>query len=903
MLLASAFVLLTHAHLHAHQPIMEVASDTPHHSLPPSAAAHDAAQITTVASPNLTITKLPPPSSSTPLYHAAVPTTTTPVSSTSVLKSPQAFSSTVAGMEYYHLSSPSSRAFHQHQHQLTPSLSSAYCPSSAPPLSLPPSHYHYYDSASYADESVVSSVDDYALLSTVQSTTSDELVSHFDQQDDKPAGHDKYEMEAADCSRLLSFTPGLQPVAAPLHIEYEDAYGSESSIASSSATASPVYPSSSLPPLSPSLAGQLSSASSVHTELSTHAQSHVQSNPPSPHDEQSPAPPSTHASTHALQPHNDVNMTAYTPHPSASSIFYEPHTSPQPLSQPRHLLLPPAMPATTALSPPAALSLLSHAHFPVVPLTPSDSVCSAPFLPPVTGSPFPFSPPVPLGQTANGGSGMAAADYVAASYNKLKAAAATMVQTRPTDRHSWAMGSKIELPATKKAASKAAKAKKNAAIKKDKKRKRDESDDSDSDNDTDSSDSSSSSDSDSDDDSSFSASSTRRRTHTTSSSSTTTRRKPLSKKERNKMSASAYRKRKKAHIVALHGVADTLKTTVTQQSDMIDSITNENKALREQLSFIQKLFGTSSAFLMPQKEKEKGKAVEEKEKVGAPLPIALSASPKIAAVVPPPNSVALIATVIVSGQVTVLSPEAEKLDLSAPLLKPAQPETEVTVKKESDGKPLHTEQDAATATTAVATTLSTVSSAQRASIFLFVIFTCFLLFNPNSLHAPLSDLAFNQLTASFLNHQYNGDIDIPFATFTSATQHSTSPASPLSFLSSFYPASAASLLSPESVVRQFMDGGLGDESFFAELLDRTYVPLVRLVGEEAAQSAIMRLAGGMLTLQLKRQQPAVVAMEGGGDGGGGLVDVVKVKTETEVDLVTDSSSAVVPMVDVPIATQ
>jgi len=509
---------------------------------------------------------------------------------------------------------------------------------------------------------------------------------------------------------------------------------------------------------------------------------------------------------------------------------------------------------------------------------------------------------------------MAAADYVAASYSKLKAAAATIVQTRPNGRRNW-MGSKIELPATKKAASKVAKAKKIAATKKDRKRKRDESDDSDSDSESSdsSSGSSSSSDSDSDADNS-SLSSTRRRTSsTTTASSSHPKRKPLSKKERNKMSASAYRKRKKAHIDALHGVADTLKSTVAQQSDMIDEITNENKALREQLSFIQKLLGSSSAFLMPKKEKpgsgkgkEKEKVVEEVEKVvvaplvGAPLPVAQPASPKLVAVVAPPCAVAPIATVNTAGRLTVLSPEAEKLDLSALLPKPAQPEPEVTVKKEgSEEKPMQAEQPTITTTTAVAP--SNVSSAQRASIFLFVIFTCFLLFNPNSLHAPLSDLAFTQLTASFLNHQYNGGVDIPFATFTSSSSplHSQS-VSPLSFLSSFTSASAAAMLSPEAVVRQFLDGGMGDESFFSEVLDRTYAPLVRLVGEEAAQAAIMRLAGGMLTLQLKRQQSAT--KEAGGGVVEGVMDVVKVESE-EVEGEAESEVRVMAMADVPIASQ
>ena len=801
------------------------------------------------------------------------------------MKSPQSFSSPLGGMDCYHLSSPSSRTFHAHQ--LTPSLSSAYCSSSAPPLSLPPSHYHYYDAASYADESVVSSVDDYALLSSVHSTTSDEHLSHFDhhdQQRDKPAAHDKYDSGPVD-TRLLNFTPTLQPVAAPSHIEYDDAYGSESSVASSSAAPSPVFQSSSLPPLSPMLAGQLSSSSSVHTDLSTHAQS----NPPSPCEDQSPAPSSLPSSVLPPQPHNDT-AADYTQHPSASSIFYEPHTSPQPYPQSRHLLPPPSTPPTAPLPPNASFSLLSHAHYPVVPLTPPDSVCSAPFLPPITGSPFPFSPPVPLGQSANGGSGMAAADYVAASYSKLKAAAATMVQTRPNSHRDW-IGAKIELPATKKAASKVAKARKQAASKKDRKRKRDESEDSDSDSDSSDSSSSSSSDSDSDAGDS-SASSTRRRT----SASSTPRRKPLSKKERNKVSASAYRKRKKAHIVALHSVADTLKTTVAQQSDMIDSITNENKALREQVSFMQKLFGTSSSFLAPPKVREA--VVGEKEKVGAPPPVALPASPKLTAAVPPPTAVAPIATVNASGQVTVLSPEAEKLDLSALLLKPSQPELEVTVKKESEEAPQQAEQPT---TTSTAATPSSVSSAQRASIFLFVIFTCFLLFNPNSLHAPLSDMAFSQLTASFLSHQYSGGVDVPFAAFTSTTPLPASP-SPLSFLASFSSASAASLLSPEAVVRHFLNSGMGDESFFAEVLDRTYAPLVRLVGEEAAQSAIMRLAGGMLTLQLKRQH-AAAAMEGGGEPMEASAKVVKVETEDELDVRVDSGLTVVAMTDVPVVSQ
>ena len=826
---------------------MEVASDLPHQQLHQSTAAHDAAVTTpdTTNTPAVTVTESL--SRSTPLHHA-ISITATPLSSSSVaVKAFQPFSAAQGSMECYNLSSPSSRLFHS-THQLTP-LSSVHCPSSAPPLSLPPSHYHYFDGASYADESVVSSVDDYALLSSVHSTTSDELLSHFDQHDDKPTAHDKYvEGGAVDTSHLLSFTPCLQPIAAPPSVEYEDAYGSESSVASSSAAPSPIFQSSSLPPLSPTLAGQLSSSSSVHTDLSTHPRS----TPHTPCDVHSPAPPNTPTFIQPQQSHSDMDAAYTQQHPSASSIFYEPHTSPQPHTQCRHLLPPPIVSAAP-MPPLATFSGQSHALYPVVPLAPSDSVCSAPFLPPVTGSPFPFSPPIPLGHTADGGSGMAAADYVAASYSKLKAAAATMVQTRPNDRRDWT-AAKIELPATNRAASRAAKARKRAAGKNGgRKRKRDESEDSDSDSDSTNSSSSSSSSSDSGSDSDEStATSARRRISASGSVSSGPRRKPLSKKERNKVSASAYRKRKKAHIVALHGVADTLKTTVVQQSDMIDSITNENKALREQLSFIQKLFGTSTSFLAPQKEKAE-----------ASLPVARSTSPELTAAVPPPSAVAPIATVCTSEPVTVT--EADKLDQSAPLLKSIVQEPEVTVKKEAEGPSV-----------TAAMIPSSVSSAQRASIFLFVIFTCFLLFNPQSLHTPLTDISFTQLTASFLNFQYSGGVDIPCA----ATASPLSPASPLSFLSSLSSASAASLLSPEVVMRRFLDGSMGDESFFAEVLERTYAPLVRLVGEEAAQSALMRLAGGMLTLQLKRQ-PAVVAMEGGGGPVEAGSERLKVETETE----------------------
>ena len=550
--------------------------------------------------------------------------------------------------------------------------------------------------------------------------------------------------------------------------------------------------------------------------------------------------------------------------------------------------------------PPHAPFSLSHSSYPVAPLAPSDSVCSAPFLPPVTGSPFPFSPPVPLGHSANGASGMAAAEYVAASYDKLKAAAATMVQTKPNSRRSW-MGAKIELPATKKAASKVAKAKSQAAAKKDKKRKRDDSDDdddSDTDTDTASSGSSSASSSSGSDSDTRSASIRRRLAGSSASSAgfAPKRKKQLSKKERNKMSASAYRKRKKAHIDALHGVADTLKVTVAEQSDLIDSITSENKALREQLSFIQKLLGSSSAFLMPKKEqsKRKGKDGEkeavkgDKETVGAPLPVALPASPKLAPKLSTPSVVAPMATVNAMGHVTLLSAEAEKLDLSALVSKAATAETEVTVKQEVPATP---EVNKGTADTTPATTVvaaSQMSASQRAGIFLFVIFTCFLLFNPNSLHEPLSDITFNQLTASFLDHQYNGGIDLPYATFTSQLPLlSLSPSALLTASASAFPSTAATAcsfsLSPEAVMRQFLGGGLGGEAFFAAVLERTYAPLVRLVGEEATQSAIMRLAGGMLSLQLKRQQAAAdVSTQVGGYVKEDGPEVVKAEQEAEV---------------------
>ncbi len=66
-------------------------------------------------------------------------------------------------------------------------------------------------------------------------------------------------------------------------------------------------------------------------------------------------------------------------------------------------------------------------------------------------------------------------------------------------------------------------------------------------------------------------------------------RKPVSKRERNKISASKYRKRRKVYMKDLEQRLGSLDETVEQQRNEISVLSTENSVLRRQLSMLQKL--------------------------------------------------------------------------------------------------------------------------------------------------------------------------------------------------------------------------------------------------------------------------------------------------------------------------
>lgn len=71
-----------------------------------------------------------------------------------------------------------------------------------------------------------------------------------------------------------------------------------------------------------------------------------------------------------------------------------------------------------------------------------------------------------------------------------------------------------------------------------------------------------------------------------------------SKRERNKVSASAYRKRRKVYLDGLEHKVETLTSQVTQQSEQVTSLATENKMLREQLEYFKNMLSLKD-FKMP----------------------------------------------------------------------------------------------------------------------------------------------------------------------------------------------------------------------------------------------------------------------------------------------------------------
>lgn len=65
--------------------------------------------------------------------------------------------------------------------------------------------------------------------------------------------------------------------------------------------------------------------------------------------------------------------------------------------------------------------------------------------------------------------------------------------------------------------------------------------------------------------------------------------KGLDKRERNKLSASMYRKRRKVYLDSLEGKVGELDQTIAKQSETIARQAHENKVLKEQLSFLKKM--------------------------------------------------------------------------------------------------------------------------------------------------------------------------------------------------------------------------------------------------------------------------------------------------------------------------
>lgn len=71
--------------------------------------------------------------------------------------------------------------------------------------------------------------------------------------------------------------------------------------------------------------------------------------------------------------------------------------------------------------------------------------------------------------------------------------------------------------------------------------------------------------------------------------------KGLDKRERNKLSASQYRKRRKIYLDSLEAKVGEMDITLARQNDTITKLTAENRALKEQVSFLKKMMGALKA--------------------------------------------------------------------------------------------------------------------------------------------------------------------------------------------------------------------------------------------------------------------------------------------------------------------
>lgn len=67
----------------------------------------------------------------------------------------------------------------------------------------------------------------------------------------------------------------------------------------------------------------------------------------------------------------------------------------------------------------------------------------------------------------------------------------------------------------------------------------------------------------------------------------------LDKRERNKLSASMYRKRRKVYLDSLEGKVAELDGTIAKQNEHISKVVSENKSLKEQLAFFKRMFAAS----------------------------------------------------------------------------------------------------------------------------------------------------------------------------------------------------------------------------------------------------------------------------------------------------------------------
>jgi hypothetical protein len=69
----------------------------------------------------------------------------------------------------------------------------------------------------------------------------------------------------------------------------------------------------------------------------------------------------------------------------------------------------------------------------------------------------------------------------------------------------------------------------------------------------------------------------------------------LDKRQRNKLSASQYRKRRKMYLQSLESQVSSLNDNLSDQTDKLNELQTENKVLKEQLEFMKKLLNNNSS--------------------------------------------------------------------------------------------------------------------------------------------------------------------------------------------------------------------------------------------------------------------------------------------------------------------